>query len=59
MCDGKASKIIIPTDAVNTVKNNVIFSETTGLGDVTKESPTPPKPKKIDACCDDDKSNDF
>ena len=32
MGDGKASKIIIPTDAVNAVTSNVLFSESTGLG---------------------------
>ncbi|MBR3242380.1 MAG: SPFH/Band 7/PHB domain protein [Parasporobacterium sp.] len=36
MSYGKASKLIVPTDAVNAVKANVMFSETTGLGDVTK-----------------------
>lgn len=42
LSDGKAAKIIIPTDAVNAVKSNVIFSETTGLGNST--SPAPEKP---------------
>lgn len=37
MGDGKASKIIIPTDAVNAVTSNVLFSESTGLGDAHKE----------------------
>ena len=31
MSNGTASKLIIPTDAVNAVTNNVLFSETTGL----------------------------
>ena len=35
MSNGKASKLIVPTDAVNAVKANVMFAETTGLGDVT------------------------
>ena len=35
MADGKASKIIIPSDVVDMTKANVIFSETSGLGDVT------------------------
>ena len=52
MSDGKASKIIIPTDAVNMAKENVIFSETTGLGDVTPAAPEAPKAKKPDPCCD-------
>lgn len=57
MADGKASKIIIPTDAVEAVKSNVLFSETAGIGDVTKPAkPTRPAPR-IDACCDDDPKN--
>ena len=35
MADGKASKIIIPTDAVEAVSKYVLFSETAGLGDST------------------------
>lgn len=45
MSDGKASKIIIPTDAVEMTKANVMFSETTGLGDKTDPVKTQ---KKID-----------
>jgi regulator of protease activity HflC (stomatin/prohibitin superfamily) len=52
LADGKAAKIIIPTDAVNATKANVLFSETTGLGDVTAEAPAPKAPKKTDPCCD-------
>ncbi len=52
MANGTASKLIIPTDAVNAVTNNAIFSETTGLGDVTNEAPKPIKPAKKDECCD-------
>ncbi len=36
MSDGKAAKIIVPTDAVEAAKSNVLFSETSGLGDATK-----------------------
>ena len=54
MADGKASKIIIPTDAVEAVNRSVLFSEVTGLGDVTKPAPETPKPPKADYCCDDD-----
>ncbi len=36
MSDGRASKIIIPSDVVDMTKANVIFSETSGLGDVTE-----------------------
>ena len=53
MSDGNASKIIIPTDTVNMAKENVIFSETTGLGDATEPTATKSAVKKIkDPCCD-------
>ena len=52
MSNGRASKIIIPTDAVNMTKANVLFSETTGLGDTTEEAPAAPKKAKKDACCE-------
>ena len=53
MSDGKASKIIVPTDAVDMTKANVMFSETSGLGDVTHPAPDDPKsPPKKDPCCD-------
>lgn len=52
MSNGTAAKLIIPTDAVNTVTNNAIFSETTGLGDNTKSAPKPKKAPKKDECCD-------
>ena len=52
MGDGKAVKLIVPTDAVNAVKSNVMFSETTEIGDYTtpvaNEAPAPEK----DPCCD-------
>lgn len=52
LSNGTAAKLIIPTDAVNAVTNNAIFSETTGLGDTTKSAKKPvPTPKK-DECCD-------
>jgi len=50
--DGRASKIIVPTDAVNAVKSNVLFSEVTGLGDVTHAAPAPIAPEKEDPCCE-------
>lgn len=37
MSNGKASKIIVPTDAVDMTKSNIIFSETSGLSDVAKQ----------------------
>ena len=54
MCNGKAAKIIVPTDAVKTVSRNVLFSETTGLGDSTKEAPEDPEKEVKDPCCDED-----
>ena len=53
LSNGKASKIIVPTDAVNATKSNVLFSETTGLGDVTKSAPEEVAPKKADPCCEE------
>lgn len=52
MANGTASKLIVPTDAVNAVTNNAIFTETTGLGD--KIVPAKPKaqPIKKDECCE-------
>ena len=52
LADGTAAKLIIPTDAVNAVTNNAIFSETTGIGDVTKSAPKPTESEKTDPCCD-------
>ena len=53
MSNGVASKIIVPTDAVSMVKSNVIFSETTGLGDVTKPAEKAKEEIKEDVCCDE------
>lgn len=53
MSNGKAAKLIIPTDAVNAVTNAALFTETTGLGSETKSEPEKPEPKKPDPCCDD------
>ena len=52
MSNGTAAKLIIPTDAVKMVNQNTIFSETTGLGDVTKEAKKPARPKPGDPCCE-------
>ncbi len=52
MSNGKASKIIVPTDMVEMTKSNVAFAETTGLGDTTAPAPEPKKPAKKDPCCD-------
>ena len=52
MSNGQASKIIIPTDTVEAVKKDVLFTETTGLGDATKQGKPAPAKKKVDPCCD-------
>ena len=52
MSNGTAAKLIIPTDAINMVTKNAVFSETTGLGDVTEEAPKPKSIPKKDECCD-------
>ena len=52
MSNGSATKLIIPTDAVNAVTNNAIFTETTGIGDNIKPSKIPEKVAKQDVCCD-------
>ena len=52
VADGKSSKIIVPTDAVNMVKRNVLFSETTGIGDVTENTPEELPPEPEDPCCE-------
>ena len=56
MCDGQAAKIIIPTDAVNATAHNVLFAETSGLGDVTRQGKPRVSDKKADPCCND---NDY
>ena len=52
MSNGRAAKIIVPTDAVQAVKANVLFSETTGLGDHTDAAPQDPVPEQEDPCCE-------
>ena len=52
MSNGRASKIIVPTDTVEMVNRNVIFSETSGMGDVTSPAKDEPKKAKNDPCCD-------
>ena len=53
MADGKAAKIIVPTDVVEMAKSNVVFSETSGLGDTTAPDTTKKVvKKKADPCCD-------
>ncbi len=53
MGDGRASKIIVPTDTVEAVTRDVLFSEASGLGDSTSPDKSPaPKKQKTDPCCD-------
>ena len=52
VADGQASKVIIPTDVVESTRKNVLFSETTGLGDFTKEGSHPAPSQKEDPCCE-------
>ena len=53
MANGTAAKLIIPTDAVEMVKKNAVFTETTGLGDVTAEAKKQVVAEKEDVCCDE------
>ena len=53
VANGRAAKLIIPSDVVDTVKKNVIFSETSGLGHQTESEPAPEAEVKPDACCDE------
>ena len=56
LADGKAAKIIIPTDAVSAVSRDVLFSEASGLGSATKPDNTPDRaPATPDPCCDNKK----
>ena len=53
MADGRAAKIIVPTDAVDMTKSNVLFSEASGLGSTTIPEEKKAEPvKKPDPCCD-------
>ena len=54
LADGRAAKIIIPTDAVEAVTKSVLFNESAGIGDVTTEAEPIPEPVVVDACCDDE-----
>ncbi len=53
MSNGKAAKIIVPTDVVDITKKDVMFSETTGLGDSTAQAKDPAPVKKADPCCEE------
>lgn len=51
VANGQAAKIIVPTDAVEMVKRDVLFSEASGVGDTTQPAPAPVAPEKKDDCC--------
>lgn len=53
MSNGRAAKLIVPTDAVQAVTKNVMFSETTGLGDATAPEAELADPHPEDVCCSD------
>lgn len=52
VANGTAAKLIIPTDVVDTVKKNALFTETTGIGESTQSAPKPVEPPKADPCCE-------
>jgi regulator of protease activity HflC (stomatin/prohibitin superfamily) len=53
LADGKAAKIIVPTDAVNAVKRDVLFSESAGVGSATAPAAdTEPASTEPDPCCE-------
>ncbi len=59
LADGKAAKLIVPTDAVEAVKRNVIFSESSGIGDTTKPAAPDKRKAAKDSCCGDEKAKEF
>ena len=54
MCDGKAAKIIVPTDVLSQAGRGVLFSELTGLGDHTAPAAEPPAAPETDPCCNEE-----
>lgn len=52
VANGTAAKVFIPTDIVNSVKNAAVFSETSGIGDITEPAPKKAEPEKKDECCE-------
>lgn len=52
LSDGKAAKIIIPTDVTESVKRNVVFAETAGIGDTTAGALEAADPAVSDPCCE-------
>ncbi len=52
MSNGTAAKLIVPTEVVNTVANDAMFTETTGIGEEVKEALKKKAAPKKDACCE-------
>ncbi len=52
MSNGTAAKLIVPTEVVNTVTDDAMFTETTGIGDNVVEALKKKAVKKPDPCCD-------
>ena len=52
VADGQASKIIIPTDVAAGVARNVVWNETTGIGNTTAPAPKAAPATEADPCCD-------
>lgn len=56
VANGTAAKLIIPTDVVQSVNNNVVFAETAGIGDKTNPAQKPNPEPESDPCCDGDEN---
>lgn len=52
LANGRAAKLIVPTDVVDATKRNVVFSETTELGAFTQPAKDEPQMQDPDDCCD-------
>ncbi len=52
LANGQAAKIIIPSDVANMAGNNVVFSETAGIGTFTKQGAPPAQSGQADPCCE-------
>ncbi len=52
LADGKAAKIIVPSDVVDTATKNVLFSELTEIGNHTEPAPEEPAAPAPDPCCE-------
>lgn len=53
LADGRAAKIVIPSDVVDMTKKNILFGETAGIGDFTvpEEKPAVAE-EQTDECCE-------